>query len=41
MYQDLEHTCVVHQLIQEARENKGGLVVLWLNFLWLHTQQAS
>ncbi len=27
----LEHTCVVTQLIREAHENRGDLVVLWLD----------
>lgn len=27
----LEHTCVVTQFIREAHENRGDLVVLWLD----------
>ena len=28
----LEHTGVLTQLLREARENKGDLVVLWFDF---------
>lgn len=27
----LEHTCVLNQLIREAKESKGNLMVVWLD----------